>query len=238
MNVIAFVCSWFKKDPFDRAMRYFNDGEYEKALVGFHGLLESQKGSESEICMVSFHIAESYMHLGAQSLREKRYEHSAALYRRALVWHPHYPDLHVELARALVGLLDFDAACTELREAIHLNPKLACAYMLLGVVAYQQKRFERAFESFHMALSLQPLYDSEPYQLGLGYHMQAEHELALAQFSAAAQVDVESVMFYLDEVKICIDLGKPEEARCLLRQALAISPGNATIERLLKQYAV
>ena len=76
-------------------------------------------------------------------------------------------ELHFELGLVEGQLGNLDAAATEFRTAIQLNPRFAPAHSMLGVTVRRQGDHSRALAEFRKAVELDPQDAEAQYNLGM-----------------------------------------------------------------------
>ena len=83
--------------------------------------------------------------------------HAGEVIREALKLEPKNPDAHVLMARVrLESSMDFEAAESELRQALDVNPNLAAAYAVRGGLALRDMDLAGADASLDRGLSVDP----------------------------------------------------------------------------------
>ena len=83
---------------------------------------------------------------GLLHLDEGRHELALSSFRAALVTRPQHAGLHVQLARALLGLREWNQAEAALRAALAIHPDDGEAQYLLGRLLYRFRRFREALQ--------------------------------------------------------------------------------------------
>ncbi|HYX26027.1 MAG TPA: sulfatase-like hydrolase/transferase [Thermoanaerobaculia bacterium] len=85
-----------------------------------------------------------------------RLEESAATERRVLAADPGNARAHQQLGLIEIRQRHWDQARGELQKAVHFNPRLPVAWNNLGVVLYELKQPDAAFQAWQTAVDLQP----------------------------------------------------------------------------------
>src|SRR3989442_592572 len=101
-------------------------------------------------------MADADNNLGNTLARQKRYEHAAACYQRAVALRPDMADAHVNLAKAYEALERVPEALTEYRTAVTLRPYHFDTYRRLGALFYGWNRIDEAAAVYRKWLSLEP----------------------------------------------------------------------------------
>jgi len=127
-------------------------------------------------------------------------------------------------------------ACRELEKLIAVYPTYALAHNDLGVLYYQSGRKEESLAAYERAVSLAPenitfiknLADFKCIELN-----QVEEAIAHYHDILAKQPDDLETLTALGQV--CVMLGKQDDARHFLNQALNLEPWNAEVRELLEK---
>lgn len=92
-------------------------------------------------------------------LHAKQYEHAVTALHRVLQLAPTMPEAHVNMAYALLGLEQADAARSFFQSAIELRPQQANAYYGLALVEEMRQDYELALGAMRSYLHLSPAGD-------------------------------------------------------------------------------
>lgn len=173
----------------------------------------------------------------AQLLRDaKRYRESLDLLEPLLKKNPDQPDLLYDAAMVADRLGNYELMEERLRRLIRLQPDNANAYNALGYsFAERNTNLDEARSLVARALALAPgdpfIIDSMAWVL----YRQGDQEGALVQLRKAYGLRQDpEIAAHLGEVLWA--LGRQEEARSLLRQALAQFPDNEVLTAVVKKY--
>ena len=104
---------------------------------------------------------------------------------------------HSNLGNALFVAGDTDAAISEYKEVVRLNPHYAKVYNNLGVALAKQGRSDEAISQFQAALRLNPNYPNACNNLGIALAGEGRLDEAIGQFQKAIQLNPD----YLDAGK-------------------------------------
>jgi tetratricopeptide (TPR) repeat protein len=122
----------------------------------------------------------------------------------------------------------------DLQQAAHLyrlilqtDPDHADAHHMLGLLAYQTKRFDVAIASIRRALALNPLSVHYHANIGLAYQALGQTEDALAHFQEALRVQPDSAIGHRNLAKALLTQGRAGEAVAHFQEALRIQPNFA-----------
>lgn len=81
---------------------------------------------------------------------------ASAIYQKLVKDHPKLPGLREELTEMLLRSRDTKGAAEQLQELVRENPTNPQAYIYLGAIAYDERRFQDAVEHYRKALLLNP----------------------------------------------------------------------------------
>ncbi|MFH1656114.1 MAG: tetratricopeptide repeat protein [Candidatus Omnitrophota bacterium] len=151
-------------------------------------------------------------------------------------WKPPEPDLkkigfaavspytYVNRAYTLYGLGMYKQAILEAKEAIRINPNSSNAYKLLGIVYYNQKLYDKAFESYRLAGILNP---SDPkIRVGSGLVLSALGDLegAIEEMETAIKISPHHADAYYRLSLLLKKTGENKKAIESLKKAVKLSP--------------
>jgi tetratricopeptide (TPR) repeat protein len=92
-------------------------------------------------------------------------------------------------ANAHSKLKDLDSALVDFDAAIKLNPKLAAAHNLRGVVLRHRGEYEQAIESYNVAISLQPQTAVFYSNRAIAYRWKRDYDKAMLDLEAALKLN-------------------------------------------------
>jgi type IV pilus biogenesis/stability protein PilW len=92
---------------------------------------------------------------------------------------------HLRYGRLLLEKGQPAKAIESINEAIDLDPEMADAYNLLGLVYLQQSRFEKARDQFNLALRIDPYYTDAHNHLGVAFREMKKYDRAMKEFQIA-----------------------------------------------------
>src|SRR5437660_972439 len=101
MSILGKMLGFGRNEHYDRAIRLFDQGLYEEAIEAFG--LSRATGRKDPLTdrLALFYTAEAHANLGQAALKRASWERAETQFREALKIHPHYADLHFNLAQAL-----------------------------------------------------------------------------------------------------------------------------------------
>ncbi len=110
-------------------------------------------------------------------------------YRRVLARQPNNAECHYNMALALQGLNQNDAAIAGYRRAIELKPRFAEAHNNLGNILQKQGRLDEASQAYEHALGINPAMAQAEFNLGLVLKKQSRFSIAVEHFQAALVIE-------------------------------------------------
>ena len=135
------------------------------------------------------------------------------------------------MAHELVRHGDDDAAITNYREAIRLDPKSSEARLELGMVYFNSmdlKLQAEAAAEFQAALVLNSKDEKAQLMLGEDAARKGDSKAAYDAESRAVQLNPDDPDACTELAKTLIDMGEMDKARSLLDHAISLDPTNET----------
>lgn len=196
---------------FNKALAYFDIGEYREALV----CLKKLSPREQENVKISFCFAKIYQHLGhyykageyleltsrlapnyspcwfmlgINQSKLGRLEQAYSSFNRAAKIRPQNFGLWYNKGNVLLRLGKFDKALQCFRHALHLNPGYAMAWNNLGITFTRLGRSNEALQSFRRALSFQPRLSEANLNCGLILDSMGNLQKALEYYRRFLQI--------------------------------------------------
>jgi len=134
--------------------------------------------------------------------------------------------LRTKLGEALRLQGNFDEALTELRAAITLDPRFACAHAGLGLVLRAQRNLSESTAAYQEAIKLDgDLIDAHN---GLAVVLANQGKLndAVAEFREIIRIDPDSAIGYYNLSYALADLDRDVESAAALREVIRINPNH------------
>src|SRR5205807_10027631 len=122
MSMLGKMLGFGRNEHYDRAIRLFDQGLYEEAIEAFERAREAGKRDPLTERLSLFYTAEAHANLGIVCMKRGAWDRAEHHYRHALQIHPHYADLHYNLALALRRREQFAEALDSLGNALEINP--------------------------------------------------------------------------------------------------------------------
>ena len=157
------------------------------------------------------------------------YRDEITFFNHIIAHNPEARSAHQNLGLALLNLKQFDEAEENLRHALELDPRHLKAHQNLAETLRKQKRYEEAIASYRAALEIDPKYALAHAGLGDALFRLKRYEEALPAMKKAVALQPELPMaaaLHLFMGRAARELGRPEAAEELFRQAMALDPRN------------
>ena len=122
-------------------------------------------------------------------LRTRQYMKATQSITRMTKLHPESPEPHYLMARAFMGMEQFDAARGLFQRAISRDEKFAPAHAQLGVLLNMQAKHHEADVEHRRAIALDPGSAAYRNNLGFSLYMQGQHRKAVKVYLAALERD-------------------------------------------------
>ncbi|HMJ08470.1 MAG TPA: tetratricopeptide repeat protein [Pyrinomonadaceae bacterium] len=129
-----------------------NQGDIDAAVDYLDRAMESDAGGFFD----PSRKRDAYFSIGAAAMKQKRYDRSAELFRKALEVSPGNMDATRNLALSLHMLGRSEDGINLLVDAIRKNPNSAEAYNSLGLIYAERNRRPEAIEQFRRAVQINP----------------------------------------------------------------------------------
>jgi tetratricopeptide (TPR) repeat protein len=153
----------------------------------------------------------------------------------AVAWDGFSTPLRLELAVVLSALNRTPEAVAQLQAACRNSPRDAQAHFNLGLALNEQGDPAQAQKEMETAVEIEPRFARAWYNLGLLQNAGGEPQVAINSLLRAENADPADARIPYARATILARLGKTDEARSTLKQALKIEPGFAAAANLLQQ---
>ncbi len=85
-------------DQYHKGIRYFNDGDYDRAIACLEQVVVEDRTRESPVAKLgAFYASEAHSKLGVAEFHRRNYDRALEHFASALKINPHYPDLYYYL---------------------------------------------------------------------------------------------------------------------------------------------
>lgn len=158
-----------------------------------------------------------------------RLDEAAAIYKAVLKKDARDFDANMYLGMVHVQQQDFDAAVYRLQTAVKVNPNSALAQCNLGVALVSVGRHADAAAAFQHALKIKPDFVDALVKLPQALYLAEQYDDALAAYDAALAVRPDPMLFN-DKGCVLRDMGRYDDAVQVLRQSLAMRPGDLNVQ--------
>jgi tetratricopeptide (TPR) repeat protein len=207
---VAAIGAWIYKrstDPlraqesFDAAQRLFATARYNQAIV-----------SCDRAIVLKPDFAEAYVLRGRSHVAQYEPERGIPDFTKAIELRPRDPDALLDRARAYIDQKNYPAAIADAAAALALDPNLASAYNLRGVVLRALGAPKKAIGEFDRAAELEPSQDNY-YQRGATYQILGDHQRAIQDFTEAIAWDPDKAQAYFARAESERAIGETEQAK-------------------------
>ncbi|HWY88112.1 MAG TPA: tetratricopeptide repeat protein [Gemmataceae bacterium] len=175
------------------------------------------------------------MAMGAQCMRELKYEHAEEIYTHVLSRDPNNAAAYSAMGVCFDSVGNFKNALKSMKQAVALQPRSANYRTNLGELLRRQGRLAEAEASFQSALLLTPKDPEVLSVLGLTLAQQGRLPEALESYRAALATGVPLPPAHLGIGMIMAQQGRHAEARACYEAALAIAPGFTPARQALEE---
>ena len=160
------------------------------------------------------------------AMEKKDYAAAAQNYQEYLAKKPDDANIHFQLGYAYTALRQFPDAKSEYERAIALDPKMAPAYLNLGLTLLDSDP-AAAVEPLQKAVELAPSQAEPKYVLGAALERSGKPALAIEQYRAAEKLDEKHFETRLALGRILLKSNQPGEAESQFRAALVLRPDSS-----------
>jgi tetratricopeptide (TPR) repeat protein len=128
---------------------------------------------------------------------------------------------------------EIDAAINEYRNALRLDPRNVNVLNSLGVCFGVRQEFDKALTAFNAAAKIDPQEALALYNAGLVYLLRDDTETALKYWLRAAPQGKDIFELNIQIGRSLLETAQPDKAQTYIRQAAALRPESAQVQRLL-----
>jgi superkiller protein 3 len=160
------------------------------------------------------------------ALDRKDYASAATDYQSYLEKRPDDAAVHFQLGYAFTALGKLDDARVQYQKAIDLNPKMAEAYLNLGLTLLDSDP-DAAIAPLQKAAELLPNQHRPKFALGTAYERSKRPSQALEQYQVAEKLDDQDFDTHLALGRLLLGANRSTEAEPEFRAAVNIRPGSA-----------
>ena len=210
-----------KKGAYDqsykRAIKYYNEGEYDKALP----LLKPYVSSKPDNADAWFTLARCYYKL-------KKYDESIESYKQVLRIEPNDALTYNNIANNYLIIRNYDEAMKYCNKSIELDPtgySAPYAYYNKGNCYFDNQRYLEAIECYKKALGLKPAYTDVYIDLGLSYEYLGQKQNALESYERSIKINPKFADGYFYIGKMYFNEEKDDIASKYFIKAAEVDPG-------------
>ncbi len=233
MSMLGKMLGFGRNEEYDRAIRLFDQGLYEEAIHLFENATHDEKQDPLTHRLAMFYTAEANANLGQNALKRGAWEKAEIYFRNALEIHPHYADLHFDLALCLRYMQRHTEALHALNHALEINPRYAKALLYTGLTLYTLEERENALKAIMQALSYEPGYDTVTLRQALRKHHEEDYAACLQLLDKVSFTNVDDIQFHFRLGDDLYRRGMLKEAIEEYTKALELNPHYADIHNHL-----
>ncbi|HTT21350.1 MAG TPA: tetratricopeptide repeat protein [Candidatus Sulfotelmatobacter sp.] len=131
---------------------------------------------------------------------------------------------HLNSAQAAIDAQDSVTALRELNQAVHIAPRCADAYLMLGLIEFRNGATADAIQNYQRAILLRPRSYSIHYDLALAYLKEQKLQEARTQLEEAVKLDPSQADAMYNLGMVLEELGQASESLVKLQRAKALDP--------------
>ena len=159
-------------DIYSKALFYYFEGNYEKALPFFKQYLQTHPDSSSDV----WHgVGFCYSNLGL-------HQEAIQAYKQSIRLEPNFAYTHYNLGNTYDKLGLDQEALQAYKQSIRMKPDFANAHYNLGSTYDKLGLYREALQAYKQAIRLEPDFANAPYNLGNTYGKLGLHQEALQAF--------------------------------------------------------
>lgn len=178
-----------------------------------------------------------YYYLGTQYHNAGILPEALSAFQRAAVIDPKLARAHVGIAAVSISLERVGPAQEAARQAVALDPRSVDAHMLLAIATYPESK-SKALPEFQKVTQLAPERADAWHWAGRCSRELNDFSGALEPLRTAAKLEPKNGRYTRDLGADLLDLGKLDEARGILEQAVKLAPEDAEANYLLARQIV
>lgn len=206
----------------NRAMAYYRNGEYAKAIEEATKAIEAGQKN-----------AFVYNILGKSYLGANDVEQAERALKQALELDNTFNPAHLALGDLYVKQQQFELAEAEVNAILAQDPNSPEAHVLLGLIAMNRKQFEQAKVEFEKALAQRSDYGEAHYQLGVALRSLNQTDEAIASLERAVELLPDHLPSLVNLTLWTFDARDFTKALEYGQQAISIDPNNVLVRNAL-----
>jgi tetratricopeptide (TPR) repeat protein len=214
----------------DAALQELEQAERMRADLGWNDAVAAE--------VISLRVdTRSIIEMAEAWLRQNQFQPAISLLEATIADDDRHPQVYAVLGRALVQARQLSRAAEILARAVQRHPESAEVWFQLGVVQFSLEQISDAETAFRKALELKPDYALAHYNLAHVRERNGDPDGAASAFEAAIRVRPDYAPAHAHLGRLLLLRGRRETALVHLHRADELEPGNALVQRLLKEAA-
>jgi Flp pilus assembly protein TadD len=167
-----------------------------------------------------------------RDIDKNEFETAISPLRKVLAEEPEFAYAHFQLAYVYTALKRMDDARGEYERAISLDPKMAEAYLNLGILLLYKPDFPAAVATLRKAVEFMPGKPEVLYDLAVAQNRSGDDEGAEESFEALLRLDPDHYAANVSVGDYLMSKNKLQEAEARFRHALEIDPNGSALNEL------
>lgn len=225
-------------DYFEQAVR--QDPEYALAWTGLadsysllsqygnvplENIYESASTAIDRAFALDSDLVEAHASRGLLAFFANDYDAADTSLKRAIELNPNYAMAYVWLGRSLYVRSRYSEALTHFSKAVELDPQQPITVLNVGLTNLQLGKIRIAEETYHRILEIDPAFPNAYWGLGTAYWLQGRSDLAAINLLKGIERGLEQWDALLILSGAYADLGRIDDAREVLDQAVLLAGG-------------
>ena len=250
VNSSVNVNSQNAQNYFDLGYKYYNNGEYEKAVDAYKkyiaenpqnsaaynnlggayfGLSDYANAADAFRRAIELdpQNADAYNNLGLAYANMSNYASAVDAYKKAIEINPQLADAYFNLGNAYANINNYASAVDAYKKAIEINPQNANAYYNLGVAYGELNDIANKIVAYKKAIEINPQYAAAYNNLGVAYGELNDYANAAENFRRATELDPQNADAYYNFGVALVMLNRYDEALQNINRAIELNPSNS-----------
>jgi tetratricopeptide (TPR) repeat protein len=221
---------------YDKAIRLYDQGQYEEAIPLFKQALEETRGGPLAGRLARFYLAESYGALALSQMNKAANERAIENLKEAVALKPTYADLHYHLGKAYLENNQPVEAQTALEKSLAINPRYARANLLYGITYSILGDPAKGLTYARHACNISGELEISLFRAAEEADQQGEPETAIRLLKAMNEPRTEDSLHHASQAREAYQRKDWDTAIREMQQAVALKPHYADLQNILGIY--
>jgi tetratricopeptide (TPR) repeat protein len=200
----------------DKAQAYVTANEFDKAIMAYTTIIKSGQD-----------LARAYAGRGDAYMRERKFDEAIRDYSASLA-QVRVPVVLVSRCNAYQLLQKFDQALADCKAAAEMDPKMAEAHIMLGVIALAKNDLDTSRKEYDQAIALDPKSAKAYYLLSQIEIESGNLDKSIEALGQAIKMEPKNPFYYWERGFLYISAGKVAESKADMYSVLKY--GNAAVD--------